>query len=393
MKKVKLRMCFISLLSLLLFATASFGFSVISHDPSSNEEAVSISTNIATTFDANVSTDVLTINFDASIEVHRIKDNMSEDVFGTERITGEGSINGPVLTFNPFSDLTYGSRYRVLITTAVEDAVGNHTASNYTWFFNTIYSAAEENAVIASDDRTKVSLPANTLPSNGFVDINMDPLTSHTLSADLSAAEAQIIGLGDPYLYPINATMKEFVVYEGQSTLYGDQALNGQVTVDLPFENNNGDRYVDNTDPPILVDNLTMYYLDTESNKWMPIAGPTIYEATNVVSSRVSRLSIFVLMGHMSPGLKDSYAFPVPFMPNDNPNHTNITFTKLLPYSKIRIYTSTAKEVIELNADYLGSDIHWDTRNSAGNKVASGVYIYHIQLGGDSNSNKLIIIR
>ena len=71
----------------------------------------------------------------------------------------------------------------------------------------------------------------------------------------------------------------------------------------------------------------------------------------------------------------------------------SIKFESLPAGSTIKIFTVSAHEVKMLSADSNGS-ASWDRTNSAGERIASGVYIYLvIDSQGNNTSGKLAVIR
>jgi hypothetical protein len=61
---------------------------------------------------------------------------------GTTTVAGSVSYSGSTATFTPSAALAGNTVYTVTVTTAVKDAAGNAMASNYTWSFTTVATAA-----------------------------------------------------------------------------------------------------------------------------------------------------------------------------------------------------------------------------------------------------------
>ena len=97
-----------------------------------------------------------------------------------------------------------------------------------------------------------------------------------------------------------------------------------------------------------------------------------------------------VLLDSAQVNLASAHCYPVPFMPSRG--DTVITFTGLTSSAEVRIYTISGRLVRELYKSDFGSKLAWDARNSAGQQVASGVYIYVIKGGGQTATGKLMII-
>jgi hypothetical protein len=87
----------------------------------------------------------------------------------------------------------------------------------------------------------------------------------------------------------------------------------------------------------------------------------------------------------------EPHAFPNPFV---GKNHTNITFTDLPGSGWIKIFTINGEEVASLRLSPGELTKQWDVTNSAGKKLASGVYLYFINPeNGPENEGKLVVIR
>ncbi len=84
--------------------------------------------------------------------------------------------------------------------------------------------------------------------------------------------------------------------------------------------------------------------------------------------------------------------FPNPFNPN-----TNITYQ--LPVSEdisLKIYDITGKEVKTLVNGYVGAGSHtavWNGTNNSGAKVASGIYIYTLQVGSFKLNKRMTFVK
>lgn len=90
--------------------------------------------------------------------------------------------------------------------------------------------------------------------------------------------------------------------------------------------------------------------------------------------------------------LAGAKAYPNPWRVDQHSN-TSVTFTGMPGGSQIKIFTISAHLVRELTADSSGT-IGWDRKNSAGQDVASGVYIYLIiDPQGNDTSGKIAIIK
>ena len=85
-----------------------------------------------------------------------------------------------------------------------------------------------------------------------------------------------------------------------------------------------------------------------------------------------------------------AHCYPVPF--KSALGHTKITFTGLTRAAVVRIYTVSGELVRTLEKNDGGETLDWDLRNSRGELVASGVFVYVVKSGARKNSGKLMVI-
>ena len=85
-------------------------------------------------------------------------------------------------------------------------------------------------------------------------------------------------------------------------------------------------------------------------------------------------------------------AYPVPY--KSTSGLAGITFTHLAPGTSIRIFATDSRLVQTLTSED-GSNVLWTVRNSAGSKVASGVYFYLLNQNGacPTKDGKLVVIQ
>ncbi|MBI4655394.1 MAG: hypothetical protein HY746_01480 [Elusimicrobia bacterium] len=86
-----------------------------------------------------------------------------------------------------------------------------------------------------------------------------------------------------------------------------------------------------------------------------------------------------------------AHCYPVPFKPSLG--HTKITFKDLTRDAEIKIYTISG-EIIRTIKKSDGNDyIEWDVKNSRGENLASGVYLFLIKNIIGAKKGKLMIIK
>lgn len=89
-------------------------------------------------------------------------------------------------------------------------------------------------------------------------------------------------------------------------------------------------------------------------------------------------------------GLGAAHCYPVPFRPSAG--HTRITFTGLTRSARVRVFTVSGELVRTLDKNDSGQTLTWDVKNSRGENVASGVYIYTVKSGAETATGKLMVI-
>lgn len=77
--------------------------------------------------------------------------------------------------------------------------------------------------------------------------------------------------------------------------------------------------------------------------------------------------------------------------PNPAKAGKGITFVGLPHGTKIRIFSITGEKIYEV--DNFDKNPYWDLCNDAGEKVASGIYIYYLTDGKSINKGKLGVIK
>ena len=103
-----------------------------------------------------------------------------------------------------------------------------------------------------------------------------------------------------------------------------------------------------------------------------------------------------VLKSIAAVNLSDVYVYPNPYKPNSPGRFQadRITFKKLTGEATIRVYTITGELAATLNKTDSFDDYEWDATNDAGQKLASGVYIYLItNPAGEKAKGKFAIIK
>lgn len=93
----------------------------------------------------------------------------------------------------------------------------------------------------------------------------------------------------------------------------------------------------------------------------------------------------------VSSGFGTIRAYPNPWKADQN-NRPLVTIDGLPPsaVTSVRIFTISGEQVRSLSGT---QSVQWDLRNSAGENVASGIYLYLLNANGEQHSGKIAVIR
>lgn len=126
----------------------------------------------------------------------------------------------------------------------------------------------------------------------------------------------------------------------------------------------------------------------------MNLGGPSFSSAApggGVFSVDTGGAPALVLVNVTARGdLGAAHCYPVPF--RRAAGHTRITFTALTRSASVRIYTVSGELVRALEKNDSGETLDWDLKNSRGQAVASGVYVFTVKSGSRKNDGKLMVI-
>lgn len=76
------------------------------------------------------------------------------------------------------------------------------------------------------------------------------------------------------------------------------------------------------------------------------------------------------------------------------PEGEGVRFVNLPNRAVIRIYSASGVllRILEHNSELLAGDTFWDLRTRSGQRVASGVYFYHVEAGDARRAGRMTII-
>lgn len=230
------------------------------------------------------------------------------------------------------------------------------------------------------NDQVRVIVPPNAFGAAAVILMSSSPLTVpiSILPSVLSD------GISAP---PSGRTLVPGSVFEIVANV-GGSAFNGQlgstVTLGLPYPDADSNGLVDGTFPPIPVESLKMYTLNTAVTSWDAL--PSSVDTTNKrVLGQTTHFSVFALFGPtgIKPDTNQVRLYPRPWRPGSGGRFDSVTFggrtglaiDNLTSSGKVRIFTLSGELVREMTygAVNVGTLI-WDGANDSGTRTASGVY-------------------
>lgn len=151
--------------------------------------------------------------------------------------------------------------------------------------------------------------------------------------------------------------------------------------------------------------NLTIPVIATPSGGGVTTTGGNFTLSAPAIGQSVAGVGIaggnLTIAGGITPAivtletakkdLSTAHCYPVPFKPSIG--HTKITFKDLTRDAEIKIYTISGELVITLIKSDTNDYLEWDVKNSRGEAISSGVYIYRIKSVNSSKKGKLMIIK
>lgn len=136
---------------------------------------------------------------------------------------------------------------------------------------------------------------------------------------------------------------------------------------------------------------LVLARYEPAQDLWVPLPS-TSDTANNRVIGQTDHFSLFQIMQVDPTGnsVTNVKAFPNPLMIGQG--QTTMTFSKLPPNARLRVYTATGALIKDIAVDGTGI-ARWDATNQAGLGVASGVYFVFAQGGGEQRTVKVAVQR
>lgn len=241
---------------------------------------------------------------------------------------------------------------------------------------------AEKSAEIMVADGTTAIIPAGTLDAS--TELEIKHLIPQEVFSKLPPPESSLQPIG---------IFREFSFKNGENVFPQD------LTIYLPYVDNNDDGYIDGTS--IHENSLKIYYLkeDKKGNplQWVEISTDgNIQSAQKVtqlnpslshqkgISFKVNHFTLFAIMAHApKTNLEEVMAYPNPVRPNKTGSRQDITFDNLTDRVRLRIFTIAGRIVRDV--ENINNSYTWNLENEQGERVQSGVYFY---LFTDDNGSK-----
>jgi len=237
-------------------------------------------------------------------------------------------------------------------------------------------------------DRWVLSLSAGELTGEDQLLSSEDPLErpllSPALPAKISAANEKLQRAGEVRWRPVLGGLLEIQASRACPVQLDPQLEQpAQLTYSPPAS---GDR-VETGAGLVRRDTLSFYRLDTDAGVWNKI--PSRVEGGKVTAS-VRELGTLAVMGQEDVSLQDLRVSPNPYHRGTD---AHVTFANLSERATVKIFTPAGREVRTLEETDGDGILNWDGKNSSGNSVDPGVYVYRVESPGAEKRGKVMVLR
>jgi len=151
---------------------------------------------------------------------------------------------------------------------------------------------------------------------------------------------------------------------------------------------------------------LGLYRYDEDREEWIKVEASVADPDRNVVSGTVTKLGTIGVF-YEAPGagqlFSQTMVYPNPFRPHsggaDDGDYTTGVIFDLLPVglSRLDIYNLAGEWVASLGKAITPTGVagqwRWSGANDTGRCVASGIYLYVMEAGGERRTGKIAVIR
>ncbi|MBA3065126.1 Ig-like domain-containing protein [bacterium] len=337
-----------------------------------------------------------------SFRLITLRDNSGNRVTGSAAVVGgEASfdyLNGE-FNFSPDSPLKNNYTYVIDISTDLRDEEGYFALEGIKKWFGIVMNPVDDNICLLREDassevdkNTRANFGRGALSDFSYLKISSSPATSpiEVDSEKVRKANEKQLRNNGIYSYPV--TTYEIVGYKSSGEKL-TASFNKPVVIEMSYKDDSNDGIVDDSNPPLFVKELAIYWLNEEHSLWVKLPSSEVKTENKIVSAEINHLSVYALMGSASYDLSKAHAFPVPYIASKMPK--KITFTEIGNDYTIKIFTISGELVRKLNFDISqeAGQYVWDVKNDKGQNVFSGVYVYLITNQQQKKTGKIMIIR
>lgn len=212
------------------------------------------------------------------------------------------------------------------------------------------------------------------------------PLQDSVLPEKIVSANTKLQGGIDPRRQPLpNGLVEIQTRHACPSQLDAQLDYSAQLT--YRFTSSGGSVDVDSDGAMVKEKTLSFYRLDLEAGVWNKI--PSQVE-NGQVTATVKELGTLAVMGQEDVSLQDLRVSPNPFRPGTD---AAITFANLSERASVKIFPPAGREVRRLEEADGDGLLEWDGRNSSGQAVEPGIYVYHVESPGTQKQGKVLVLR
>lgn len=273
-----------------------------------------------------------------------------------------------------------------VLTFSASDLAGNAGSvltGGGSFAINTAVDGAAGGTVVNSDSST-VTLPPGAY--NGSLLISISTIAASRLAATEAAGS-------DTNALRFSDLAREFSA-RSVATGLPVTRFPSPVSIKLCYPDTDNDGKIDGDNIPEKLAGL--YWLNESSGRWTPLPGAIRDTTAKCITAQTSHFSVYSIrvMTPYAASMADVKAFPNPcYFERSDLSITGIPADAARPV--ISIY-DTAGELVRVLKEGDGIDASnsavWNGRNSGGQKVASGLYIYVVKTAGRGNMRGRIYV-
>lgn len=296
-----------------------------------------------------------------------------------------------------------GYSYQVVVGTPASNADGGSLAADYPVRVQGLLDFSLRNVLGAlGDPGARVELDPLALPGQGFIIFHSSAVVDPDRVDPQRIQTANLKALNNLGSQAQPVLIREINAYDvsSQPLLQGFSA---PVRLSLSFmdADKDNDGRLDSA-LSVRTKSLRMWVLDEASNLWVKVPGSAVDLEAKKVTAPLAHFSVYALIAVQDEDVSLVYTSPVPWRPfAGNPDrygcisgcpNPGITFRNIPQTGTVRIYTLSGQLVRE---QALTGSLQWvwDGKNSAGEDVVSGVYLWIVESGRNKKTGKLMVIK